>query len=623
MTELVTSFLLSISSFLGVSSYPGQDSNWNITKFWIQDSENRLLFEANSNTLARKCNENLSGIVKLPQVIHGVHELFLDGKLILQSGDPTFNTASSFYDHPKINCSLLANGKTVIWKIYSYSKYFSRFSVYPKITNNPDYSVIFDIYFNMIAFGSLFLMSLFSYYLFIKRIDKSLVRSMILGASFFSFYFLMCISPLFSIKFSMLNAHKFADISLFISVYFYFKIINKLGFLSKSSLNVFKYITIINCLVITFGNTGDVIQFGTSSNLPFVMLSMIQCFYLSVKLIYKDKTNKVAWLASSSILIFVFTSSSDIIHIFGLSNAYMVGPIGAISCFFLLFISANEQIENTYKERDALLVSLESKVQEKTKDLNQALESLKSSQAELVQSAKLASLGTLSAGIAHEINNSINFVNGAIVPLEKKVIKHIPEGEKESISKLFNVIKQGTDLTVQIVRSLRNFTGLNQASFRDIKVEEVISSVLTILRSKLVPVKLSVQIENDLSFEGSQVGVSQAIMNIISNAIDSLPNNNPEIIITAKLIDEFVEISITDNGSGIPENIKTRIFDPFFTTKQVGKGTGLGLFIVKKEMDRHNGTIVIKSEAGRGSTFILVFKKKNKSLESSMSLEAA
>jgi signal transduction histidine kinase len=319
----------------------------------------------------------------------------------------------------------------------------------------------------------------------------------------------------------------------------------------------------------------------------------------------------------------VLTSVSDAFHIFGITDFYMTLPIGVISGIFLLALSANQQIENTYKERDSLLLSLESKVQEKTKDLNQAMENLKQSQAELIQSAKLASLGTLSAGIAHEINNSINFVNGAIIPLEKKVLKHIPEDEKASISKLFNVIKHGTDLTVQIVRSLRNFTGLNQASFREINVAEVVNSVTTILRSKLTPIKLNVNIENGLNFEGSQVGVSQALMNIITNSIDALPEINPEITIEGKTLFDTIELKITDNGSGIPKSLINRIFDPFFTTKQVGKGTGLGLFIVKKEVDRHNGYIKIESEPSSGTTFTLSFPIKNIALETSMTSEAS
>lgn len=622
MNEIFLNILLSISTLLGVNSIPNLLNNWNVTHTWHElNGVNR--FEASSIEIIKECQKDPNLIIKLPQVIHGVHELILDSNIIFQSGDIKFRSASSFYEHPTLNCNLITNGKELTWKIYSYSKYFSRFNYFPKVAKQNNLGLIFDVNFNIIAFGALLLLSIISFYLFYSRVDKDLLRSIILGAIFFAMYFLMCVSSSFDLKISMLNAHKIADISLMFGLYFYFRTFKLFGFLTSFELIFYTIPTLINCSIIFFGTTGDIIQFGTSINLPFVMISLIQIFFASVNNILKDKNNRVAWLSSFSIIIFVITSSSDILHIFGITTTYMIAPIGVIFCFFLIVLSANEQIEMTYKERDSLLATLENKVNEKTKDLNEALENLKNSQAELVQSAKLASLGTLSAGIAHEINNSINFVNGAIVPLERKVIKHIPEDEKDSIGKLFTVIKQGTDLTVQIVRSLRNFTGLNQSSFREVNVEEITNSVLTILRSKLNGIKLNLNIEKNLTFEGSQVGISQAIMNLLANSIDALPKENPEISISAKSDSEFVEISISDNGSGIPDSVKERIFDPFYTTKEVGKGTGLGLFIVKKEIDKHKGTILVKSEPQKGSTFILKLLKKNKVLETSVNLEAA
>jgi len=622
MTQFLTSVLLSMSYMLGIQSYPDPNNDW-VPKVLWENKGDATIFEASSTVIAQKCKLNPDYVLQLPQVIHGVHEIRADEKLIFRSGSSNFKIASSFYDRPYLSCNILLGSTKIDWKIYGYSKYFSRFSSYPEIRSKPKFGILFDLDFNIIATGTLIFFCIFSYYLFINRINNDLVYSLILGALFFAIYFMMCVSPKFGIYASMLNTHKIADISLFIGIYFYFEIFYKFGFLTLKNLQIYRTVSIINCLIIIFGQTGDVVQFGTSTNLPFVMFSLVVSFYSSIKLALKEKSNKIAWLSASSILMFVLTSTSDILHIFGLFDSYMISSIGVISGVFLLALSANQQIENTYKERDSLLLSLESKVQEKTKDLNHALENLKHSQAELIQSAKLASLGTLSAGIAHEINNSINFVNGAIIPLEKKVIKYIPEGEKEMINKLFTVIKHGTDLTVQIVRSLRNFTGLNQATFREINVVEVVNSVTTILRSKLNSIKLNINIENGLNFEGSQVGVSQALMNIISNSIDALPEKNPEISIEGKTCNDSIELKITDNGSGIPKELINRVFDPFFTTKQVGKGTGLGLFIVKKEVDRHNGVIIIESEPNQGTTFKLNFPIKNKSLESSMNSEAA
>lgn len=622
MNIQIVEVLLFFSQILGVSKTPNNVENWIIEKNWTREA-NGYVFEANASNLGGICENNPKLHLILPQVIHGVHEVRVNKKLIYRSGDPTFNKASSFYKHPSISCEYLKDARIIDWKINSYSDYFSRFNSYPKLKPPTFINIFFDEYLNLITAGTMLLLCFFSYYLFIYRISKKIVYCMVFGAIFFGIYFTMCSLDLIGFEISMLNAHKLADFSLFIGSIFYFYVLHFYGYISIRKLKMYILITSVNCCIILLGKSGDIIQFGTSANLPFALLMLINIFFNSLKDCIKSRNNKIAWLSLFSVSIFVITSTSDILHTFGVTNSLMLLPFGAVSSFFLIVLSANEQIEMTYKERDSLLATLENKVNEKTKDLNEALENLKNSQAELVQSAKLASLGTLSAGIAHEINNSINFVNGAIIPLERKVIKHIPEDEKDSIGKLFTVIKQGTDLTVQIVRSLRNFTGLNQSSFREVNVEEITNSVLTILRSKLNGIKLNLNIEKNLTFEGSQVGISQAIMNLLANSIDALPKENPEISILAKSDSEFVEISISDNGSGIPDSVKERIFDPFYTTKEVGKGTGLGLFIVKKEIDKHNGTILVKSEPQKGSTFILKLLKKNKVLETSVNLEAA
>lgn len=610
MTELLTSVLIAVSTLLGVSTTPPKNSQWWPNKVWEKVND-AYVFEASSTEIQRHCTENPSWVLQLPQVIHGVHEVRTDGRTIFRSGDPSFQKAAPFYAHPSVPCELLQASTKVTWIIYSYSKYFSRFTHYPEIIKEQSLGTLLDLNLNVIAVGALIFLSLFSYYLFTNRMENSLVYSLILGALFFATYFLMCVSSEFGIRLSMLTTHKMADIALFIGSIFYFYVFHKFGFLSLQKLKIYSLVTAFNCAIILGGKTGDVIQFGTSANLPFTMLILLSTSFSAWHTNHRDHSNRIAWLNFCSILIFVATSSSDILHTFGVIDVYMTFPVGAISGILLLALSANQQIEITYRERDSLLLSLENKVAEKTKDLSQALENLKQSQAELVQSAKLASLGTLSAGIAHEINNSINFVNGAIVPLERKVLKCVPANEQESLRKLFDALKHGTDLTVQIVRSLRNFTGLNQAAFRDIQVAEVVNSVLTILKSKLRNCNVEANIAPELRFEGSQVGLSQALMNIIINALDALPLSNGKITITAKEVGDFVEIKISDNGAGIPEAIKARIFDPFFTTKEVGKGTGLGLFIVKKEIDRHGGKLQVESEPGAGTTFTLHFPLHN------------
>ncbi len=153
-------------------------------------------------------------------------------------------------------------------------------------------------------------------------------------------------------------------------------------------------------------------------------------------------------------------------------------------------------------------------------------------------------------------------------------------------------------------------SGLNQAKLKDVNLLEVVKSVTTILRPKL---KESYQVITDvpenLTLYCDVVGINQVLMNLITNSIDAMPNGG-SISIRAVTQDDKTILAVTDSGSGIPEHIKTRIFDPFFTTKEVGSGTGLGLYIINKELERHKGKITVISEVGKGTTFELIFPSK-------------
>lgn len=602
MVELLTNLLIGMTSLLGVQVTPSSDPHWRPITEWSQ-VEDHHEYTAISKSIPQLCSEQPNGYLQLPQIIHGVHELLLDGKMIFRSGDPSFSVASPFYQRPDVSCQLLKGGSDLQWKVYSYATYFSRFKKFPEVLKVKSAAHFFDVNLNIIAAGALFLLCLFSHYLFSKRIDRKTVNGLSLGAIFFAIYFTMTISADFSLPFSMLTAHKIADTSLLIGTTFYFFVFTRFNYYPKIFLFFTGTLFLIFSTVVVFSANGDMVQFGTSLSFPVILIGLITVAYLSLKATIKNRSNKQAWLNFASTMIIVITSSSDVLHILGILDTYMLLPIGAVMGVFLLALSANQQIEKTYNERDDLLHSLENKVAEKTKDLSTALEDLKRSQADLVQSAKLASLGTLSAGVAHEINNSINFVNGAITPLEKKVMLLVPENEKPKLEKLFAAIHHGTDMTVQIVRSLRSFTGLNQASFRDVSMKEVTDSVLTILKSKLQGIEVIKDIEESLTLQASQVGLSQVMMNLIGNALDVLPKNSGKINIKAYRDKDNVSIEISDNGCGMTPEIRDRIFDPFFTTKDVGKGTGLGLFIVKKEVDRHQGHITVQSELHKGTTF--------------------
>jgi signal transduction histidine kinase len=277
---------------------------------------------------------------------------------------------------------------------------------------------------------------------------------------------------------------------------------------------------------------------------------------------------------------------------------------------------------------------------EQKEKLETALEHLTQTQELLVQSEKMVSLGILTAGIAHEINNPINFVIAGINSLQKdfediiivlteinklkfdddnlaEEIKNIEKLKEkysykeafEGIYETIDDIRLGANRTAEIVKGLRNFSRLDKDERSLYNIHEGIDASLLLLRNKY---KLHIEIIKNYDeylpdiecFSGK---LNQVFMNIISNAIDAIDTTvNGKIIITTQKIDDKVSISIKDNGLGMTTEIKSKIFDPFFTTKKVGKGIGLGLAITFGIIEEHKGSINVISEPEKGTEFLIM-----------------
>lgn len=276
-------------------------------------------------------------------------------------------------------------------------------------------------------------------------------------------------------------------------------------------------------------------------------------------------------------------------------------------------------------------------INSKNEELLITLEKLKEAQDQLVQSEKMASLGVLTAGIAHELNNPINFVYAGVNSLKKDFqdlmpilddIKKLEPGSIEtplvikslqtkkenlsfdenyaSINQTIDAIKLGADRTAEIVKGLRNFSRLDKENLKPLNIHESLDDVLILLKNKY---KNHIEIVKHYNPEMPLVEcisgkINQVFMNIIHNAIDAIAEKG-QIIIRTYSDNKLVFISIKDTGKGMNENIKSSIFDPFFTTKEVGKGVGLGLSISYGIIQEHNGGIEVKSEEGKGSEFII------------------
>lgn len=315
------------------------------------------------------------------------------------------------------------------------------------------------------------------------------------------------------------------------------------------------------------------------------------------------------------------------------------------------------------KQAEAGLRQSEAQLRQQTQQLQQALQRLKQTQAQLVQSEKMSSLGQLVAGVAHEINNPVNFISGNIAharqyaqdllhlvrlyqqsyPLPNSAIEEaLAEIDLHFISndlpKLLNSMQVGADRIRQIVLSLRNFSRLDEAEKKPVDIHEGIDNTLMILQNRLKPKAGFPPITvrktyGNLPLVDCYAGqLNQVFMNILSNAIDALEElthvsqklalengtivsvTTPELfcslptihIQTEQLNSEWIVVRITDNGLGMTESVQTRLFDPFFTTKPVGKGTGLGLSISYQiVVEQHGGNLKCKSVPGQGSEFVI------------------
>lgn len=603
MQDFLVAILIGFSSFLGVEKLPSDTGIWKITKEWTQVQDGWIL-KSSTDEINKLCQ--LDGVMILPQVVHGIHRVYADGNLVFQSGDSSFKSTSAFYERGIVNCNYLTNAKVVTWDVTTYSEYFARLSKMPIVTGKNNTFFFFDVIINIAAGACLLILACFSILIFRGRVENNHIWSLVAGSLAFSIYSFLSSGSSLGITLSMIHTHKIADVAVWSGMFCYVYFFRIYNFLGKLEFYSFATAFCLGLTLILLGSSADVVQLGTTIPIPFAFICLISFLSHSIYNGFKTGFNKNNILGIISLTSIVIAGSNDFLHILGVIDTFMFTPLGAVFGVFFLAGAVNQEIEKTYQERDDLVANLQSKVTEQTRHLSEALDQVKKSQVDLVQSARLASLGTLSAGIAHEINNAINFVNGAVVPLERKVMKNIPESDRKIVEKLFGAIKEGTHLTVEIVRSLRNFTGLNQAKVKDVNIFDTVNSVLTILKSKINHIKVIVDISSDLFINCYQVGLNQIFMNLVTNALDVLPATDGEVKISAKMIeDTFLEIRISDNGCGMSDEIKNRIFDPFFTTKEVGKGTGLGLHIVQKEVERHSGKITVESELNKGTTFII------------------
>lgn len=320
-----------------------------------------------------------------------------------------------------------------------------------------------------------------------------------------------------------------------------------------------------------------------------------------------------------------------------------------INVFRAEALQASQENERLVREQNIIL---EDKVHKRTEELqasneelNVALRNLKDTQTQLVEREKMASLGQLTAGIAHEINNPINFVTSNIKPLKLDIadirtlldkydalpeatdmraeLKDIAAFKQEididyihtEIESLIKGIEDGATRTAEIVKGLRTFSRLDESDVKSVDLHEGLDSTLVLLKNNI---PANVRVEKHYGslpkIECYAGKMNQVFMNILTNAFNAIKthtNGREELVtLTTWQEEDMAVISIKDTGPGMTEKVKEKIFDPFFTTKDVGEGTGLGLSIVFSIIEKHQGRIFVNTAPGEGAEFIIYLPMK-------------
>jgi signal transduction histidine kinase len=288
---------------------------------------------------------------------------------------------------------------------------------------------------------------------------------------------------------------------------------------------------------------------------------------------------------------------------------------------------AFEQMRRSLKDKiqtiEKLNIGLEEKVRVRTVELErsntelvEAIDALKEAQARLVTSEKLASVGQLVAGIAHEINNPVNAVVNTVKPLAETVDElvndpaHADEA-REDLQAMLRVITSGARRTQRIVQALRNYSRPDDEGLMSMDLGADIDETLALLQHKLHGVTVERELKAEGQIEAYRGQLNQALMNLLANAAGAVEGRaEARVTIRTRDVDDLVVIEVEDNGPGIDEEVLPQIFDPFFTTKDVGKGTGLGLSITHRIVERHGGSIEAASRVGEGTTFTVKLPRR-------------
>ncbi|HEV8639463.1 MAG TPA: ATP-binding protein [Methylomirabilota bacterium] len=264
---------------------------------------------------------------------------------------------------------------------------------------------------------------------------------------------------------------------------------------------------------------------------------------------------------------------------------------------------SNLRLEDSRKA----MIHIMGDLQDTTAEIQRGEQELRDKQEQLVQAAKLATLGELTTGVAHELNNPLNniglFVGNATDLIELGVL----DGER-IVRELRNAMRQVGKAT-EIISHLRTFGRVASVSRQPVSITQVIERALSLMQEQLRLRDIEVALDLGPApavVIGNAIQLEQVFINLLTNARDAMADSPHKLVrVSARVGEGLVDLTFSDTGPGIPEGLEQRIFDPFFTTKEVGRGTGLGLSITYGIIKDHGGTIAVANRPGEGATFLI------------------
>ncbi|MFY0628274.1 MAG: PAS domain-containing protein [Reichenbachiella sp.] len=275
-------------------------------------------------------------------------------------------------------------------------------------------------------------------------------------------------------------------------------------------------------------------------------------------------------------------------------------------------VSVTKALEENNKSLEKALIEARrsNELAKANKKLESTLQQLKNTQAQMIHMEKMASVGVLAAGIAHELNNPLNFISGGVLALENQTTQIMAEhGEK--IEPLISAIKTGVERSTAIIKSLNHFNRKSDSNLEECNIRNIVQNCILILQNRIKPsIKVKTRFaKNSLVFKGNEGELHQVILNILTNAVQALDGKGT-VSISSHFSEDHTTLTVKDSGKGMTKEVLSKIRDPFFTTKGPGQGTGLGISIAESIVQKHHGEITFTSKRGTGTTVKIILPNK-------------